>query len=102
MQKTPFVFPIIGGRKVEHLLANLEALEISLTAEQMKYLESVVPFETGFPNNIIVSHLPKSALHRRYMLRNYQGDGTFYRFVWNSMGHLDRQPALPIIQPASK
>ena len=55
MQKTPFVFPIIGGRKVEHLIANLEALEISLTPEQMKYLESVVPFETGFPNNMIVS-----------------------------------------------
>ncbi|KAF8814288.1 Aldo/keto reductase [Phlegmacium glaucopus] len=30
MQKTPYVFPIIGGRKVEHLLANLEALEIFL------------------------------------------------------------------------
>lgn len=24
MQKTPYVFPIIGGRKTEHLLANIE------------------------------------------------------------------------------
>ncbi len=31
MQKTTHVFPIIGGRKVEHLEANLEALNIKLT-----------------------------------------------------------------------
>lgn len=55
MQKTPYVFPIIGGRKIEHLIANLEALEISLSDDQIKYLESVVPFEPGFPNWMIVS-----------------------------------------------
>ncbi|OCB85917.1 arylalcohol dehydrogenase [Sanghuangporus baumii] len=30
MQKTPYTFPIIGGRKVEHLMANIDALKISL------------------------------------------------------------------------
>jgi len=54
MQKAPFVFPIIGGRKVEHLLANLEALEISLTEDQINYLESIVEFDPGFPNIFIV------------------------------------------------
>ena len=44
MQKTPYVFPVIGGRKVEHLQANLEALEIVLSPEHVKYLESIVPF----------------------------------------------------------
>jgi hypothetical protein len=24
MQKTPYVFPIVGGRKVSHLIANIE------------------------------------------------------------------------------
>jgi aryl-alcohol dehydrogenase-like predicted oxidoreductase len=62
LQKAPFVFPIIGGRKVEHLLANLEALEITLTADQIKYLESVVPFDAGFPNNMIVCLLIISQL----------------------------------------
>ena len=56
MQKTPYVFPIIGGRKVEQLEANLESLAISLTPEQVKYLESIVPFEPGFPHNMIVSY----------------------------------------------
>ena len=62
MQKTPYVFPIIGGRKVEHLMANLEALEISLSNEQIKYLESVVPFEPGFPGWMIVSCVVLSIL----------------------------------------
>ncbi|VDB94282.1 unnamed protein product [Peniophora sp. CBMAI 1063] len=49
LQKTPYVFPIIGGRKVEHFLENLEALEIVLTPEHYKELESVIPFDFGFP-----------------------------------------------------
>jgi aryl-alcohol dehydrogenase-like predicted oxidoreductase len=57
MQKTPYVFPIIGGRKVEQLEANLESSTISLTPEHMKYLESVVPFDHGFPSSFIVSHI---------------------------------------------
>jgi len=55
MQKTAYVFPIIGGRKVEHLLANVEALSIVLTDEHIKYIESVVDFDPGFPNTMIVS-----------------------------------------------
>jgi len=54
MQKVPFVFPIVGGRKVEHLLQNIEALDISLSTEQMQYIESIIPFNPGFPSNLIV------------------------------------------------
>ncbi|KAG6853304.1 hypothetical protein C0991_005313 [Blastosporella zonata] len=53
LQKTPYVFPIIGGRKVEHLLGNIEALDITLTPEQIHYLESVIPFDIGFPGNFV-------------------------------------------------
>ena len=55
MQKTPYVFPIIGGRKVEHLKANIQALDISLTPKQIEYLESIVPFNKGFPYSHFVS-----------------------------------------------
>ncbi|PAV15806.1 arylalcohol dehydrogenase [Pyrrhoderma noxium] len=48
MQKTTYVFPIIGGRKVEHLMANIEALNIRLSDEQIKFIESVVPFDAEF------------------------------------------------------
>lgn len=54
MQKTTHVVPIIGGRKVEHLLANLEALDISLSKEQVEYIEGILPFERGFPYTVIV------------------------------------------------
>ncbi|KAF7325730.1 hypothetical protein MKEN_00423400 [Mycena kentingensis (nom. inval.)] len=49
LQKTPYCFPIIGGRKVEQFLSNIDALDISLSKEQIKFLESAVPFEAGFP-----------------------------------------------------
>ena len=58
MQKAPYVFPIVGGRKVEHLHANLEALDIALSDEQIKELESAVPFDPGFPTSFFVSLMP--------------------------------------------
>ncbi|OAX35876.1 Aldo/keto reductase [Rhizopogon vinicolor AM-OR11-026] len=82
MQKVPYVFPLIGGRKVEHLEANLESLAISLTAEQMRYLESIVPFNPGFPYTMI-------------------GDGTAYNLLLSSAAYMDKQPAAqPIIPDA--
>jgi hypothetical protein len=54
LHKTPYVFPIVGGRKVENLQKNLETLEITLSKEQMVLLESVLPFDVGFPNWLIV------------------------------------------------
>ncbi|EGP84199.1 unnamed protein product [Zymoseptoria tritici ST99CH_1A5] len=53
MSKTPNVFPLVGGRKVEHLLDNIKSLEIQLTDAQIEELESVTSFEPGFPNNFI-------------------------------------------------
>lgn len=57
MQKTPYVFPIIGGRKIEHLQANVDALKIKLTEDHIKYLESIIPFNPGFPHNLFVSNV---------------------------------------------
>lgn len=59
LHKTPYVFPIIGGRKIEHLMQNIEALSIALNEEQMKELEGVLPFEPGFPHNLIVGRLSR-------------------------------------------
>ncbi|KDR66295.1 hypothetical protein GALMADRAFT_1162108 [Galerina marginata CBS 339.88] len=83
MQKATYVFPIIGGRKIEQLLANVEALEIVLTDEQIKYLESVSDFDPGFPNSMI-------------------GDGsTTSRFI-NMAGHTDPRPMAQPVRPAVK
>jgi aryl-alcohol dehydrogenase-like predicted oxidoreductase len=55
LHKVPYVFPIIGGHKVEQLHENIAALDISLTAEQIERIEKAAPFEPGFPNKLIVS-----------------------------------------------
>lgn len=62
LQKTIYVFPIIGGRKVEHLMQNIEALSITLSSDQIKYLDSILPFSPGFPNWFIVSTACQSNL----------------------------------------
>ncbi|KAL4903651.1 hypothetical protein BDW74DRAFT_37241 [Aspergillus multicolor] len=53
LQKVPNVFPIVGGRKVEHLHDNIQALKIKLTPEQVEFLESVRPVDLGFPHDLI-------------------------------------------------
>ncbi|EMD34079.1 hypothetical protein CERSUDRAFT_98004 [Gelatoporia subvermispora B] len=56
MQKQPYVFPIVGYRKVEQLMQNIVALDVSLSDKQIKYLESFIPLlNPGFLNDFIVS-----------------------------------------------
>ncbi|OJJ95601.1 hypothetical protein ASPACDRAFT_1875712 [Aspergillus aculeatus ATCC 16872] len=53
LAKHPNVFPVVGGRKVEHLRDNIQALEVRLSDEQIRFLESVKPLELGFPQNML-------------------------------------------------
>ncbi|EIW56680.1 aryl-alcohol dehydrogenase [Trametes versicolor FP-101664 SS1] len=82
LQKTPYVFPIVGGRKVEHLHANIEALSVVLAPEHIKQIEGVVPFDVGFPGNMI-------------------GDGTDYWFGFKAAGNFDPWPLQQAIRPES-
>ncbi|KAF6814139.1 norsolorinic acid reductase [Colletotrichum musicola] len=53
MHKTPYVFPIVGGRTVDHLKQNIEALALNLSEEDIKEIEGAVPFDMGFPHNFL-------------------------------------------------
>lgn len=57
LQKTPYVFPIIGGRKVEHLTSNINALEVVLTEEEIEAIEGAYDFDHGFPGSFLNGHL---------------------------------------------
>lgn len=57
LQKTPYVFPIIGGRKVEHLTSNIKALDVILTAEEIEAIEGAYDFDHGFPTSFLNKHL---------------------------------------------
>jgi len=82
MQKAPYVFPIIGGRKVEHLQQNLEALSIALTPKNIEYLESILPFDIGFP-------------------QKYFGGGSDYGALYKTAGHFDKWPTAEAIRPST-
>lgn len=51
MSKASNVFPLVGGRRVEHLDDNIRALSIRLTPEQIARLEETLPFDVGYPMN---------------------------------------------------
>ena len=53
MHKSPYVFPIVGGRKVEHLKSNIEALSIELSDDEMDAIDNAAPFSIGFPLNFL-------------------------------------------------
>ncbi|GJJ13469.1 hypothetical protein Clacol_007723 [Clathrus columnatus] len=79
MKKAPYVFPLVGARKVEHLMDNIKALDVKLSKAQIQALESVLPFEPGFPHNVI-------------------GNGVGNNDIMRSAGHADPWmpvPALP-------
>ncbi|KAH8160515.1 hypothetical protein CIB48_g7730 [Xylaria polymorpha] len=53
LQKAPHVFPVLGGRKVEHLKANIEALSLELSPEDIKEIENGYEFDLGFPHKFM-------------------------------------------------
>jgi len=72
LQKTPYVFPIVGAHKVEHLVQNVEA--------QVRDLESVLPFDAGFPHTMI-------------------GNGTTTNHMMLGAAQFDNVPLLQAIRP---
>lgn len=57
MHKTPYVFPIVGGRNLEHLKGNVDALELELSEEEVDEIEAAVPFDMGFPMQFLFGYL---------------------------------------------
>ena len=64
MHKTPYVFPIVGGRKIDHLKGNIEALNVELSSEDIAEIEGAVPFDIGFPLSIIGQDAEGSFLNK--------------------------------------
>lgn len=98
LHKAPYIFPIIGGRKVEHLQANMEALSISLSKEQMVFLDSLQPFDKGYPLNILVSLLLRAML-LIFIFIYLQGDPSGYPRPVRSIATIDVVPVVSAITP---
>lgn len=59
MTKTPYVFPIVGGRKIDHLKGNIDGLRLDLTPEDMKEIEGGYEFDAGFPMSFLGGDKPE-------------------------------------------
>jgi hypothetical protein len=53
MLKTPYVFPIVGCTKAEHLQSNIAALGVQLSLEDINEIENAYPFDHGFPHTFL-------------------------------------------------
>lgn len=51
--RSPYVYPIVGGRKVEHLKGNIEALGLQLDEEELNKIDNAYGFEIGFPHSFL-------------------------------------------------
>ncbi|KAI1321400.1 aryl-alcohol dehydrogenase [Xylariaceae sp. FL0255] len=60
MAKYPYVYPILGGRRVQHLEDNIKGLSIVLTETQIQELEGVTSFDIGFPLDFIGRELSET------------------------------------------
>ncbi|KAF2098213.1 sterigmatocystin biosynthesis dehydrogenase stcV [Rhizodiscina lignyota] len=72
MLKAPYVIPIIGGRKFEHLQKNIDALKINLSEADIEKIEAVVPFDFGYPHSIASSNRyePISSSYPAFFIRD--------------------------------
>lgn len=61
MQKAPFVFPIVGGRMLEHIQGNIAGLSVSLTEDDVGRIDSAYPFDPGFPHTFLSGSLFQGA-----------------------------------------
>lgn len=86
-QKAPYVFPIVGGRKIEHLKGNIEALGVKLEKEDYEEIEKAWPFDVGFPNSF-------------YTMDSSKGpDGPGDLWLMNPAGHFDYVDGQKAIRP---
>jgi len=70
MAKVPYVFPIIGIRKVEYLKDSIDALtNVILSDEDIKELEDASPIDLGFPHNMVGADLQSSLIR---LMDNYE------------------------------
>ena len=57
MNKAPYVFPIVGGRKVDHIKGSIEGLKLLLTDAEVAKIEEAYGFDYGFPHTFLSGSL---------------------------------------------
>lgn len=55
--KAPYIFPLIGARKVSHIKGSIAGLGVSLSDEEIDEIESAYEFDFGFPHSFLSGSL---------------------------------------------
>ncbi|CAI6090099.1 unnamed protein product [Clonostachys chloroleuca] len=53
IHKAPYVFPVIAARGIGHLKEYIQALVVKLDPENIKAVDSAIPFDLGFPHSLL-------------------------------------------------
>lgn len=61
LNKEPYVFPIVGGRKLSHIKGNIEGLSVSLTEQEIGQIDGSYQFDPGFPQTFLSGSLTKGS-----------------------------------------
>ncbi|OJD36419.1 norsolorinic acid reductase [Diplodia corticola] len=91
MHKAPYVFPIVGGRKVSHLKGNIEALSLELSKDEIQEIEDAVPFDVGFPASMLFEFFGQQKWHSEM--------STYDIPLVKASGHLDTVQHVQPIKP---
>ncbi|KAF4539026.1 Norsolorinic acid reductase [Lasiodiplodia theobromae] len=91
MHKSPYVFPIVGGRNINHLKGNIEALSIELSPQEIEQIEEAEPFDVGFPMNFLFEFGDAAKYHNRM--------GTGDIGLVKTCAHIDTVPKPEPIKP---
>ncbi|PYI04437.1 Aldo/keto reductase [Aspergillus sclerotiicarbonarius CBS 121057] len=95
MNKAPYVFPIVGGRKVEHLKGSIAGLKVALTEAEVAKVEEAYNFDYGFPHTFLSGSMFDNSTPR---MANGPGD------VWltKNLGTFDWISPPSPIKPAAE
>jgi aryl-alcohol dehydrogenase-like predicted oxidoreductase len=79
MHKAPDVFPVVGGRKIEHLKENIAALNVRLSDNEIKEIEDAgEPFKMGFPHDFLAGGEPGAVAMKDVVLLRSAGYHDFH------------------------
>ncbi|OKL58557.1 Norsolorinic acid reductase B [Talaromyces atroroseus] len=97
MQKAPYVFPIVGGRTLEHIKGNITGLLLALTEKDIEDIESAYRFDPGFPHTFLSGTLLKG--HDAIPKGAYSPSEVWYV---DTMGTIDFVEPLKPIKPSRR
>lgn len=64
-QKAPYVFPLVGQRKISHLAGSIAGLSVTLTTAEIEKIESSYLFDHGFPHTFLSGSLFENTTESR-------------------------------------